>query len=250
MTDRGRRNPRTETVWAQVNAAVSELTRASATQALHVVDLGGGSGALAVPLAELGHRVTVVDPSPNALATLHRRAAEAGAASRVIGVQGDAGDLRRVVGADAADLVLCHGVLEVVDDPAAALADVAACLRPEGLCSVVAAQRYAAVVAKALAGHLVDAKRLLEDPDGRWGPSDPLPRRFDERGLAGLIGSAGLEVVEVHGVRVLTDLVAGNVVDEPGEAAALAELEAAMVREPAFRAVAAALHILARQPSS
>ncbi len=42
---------------------------------LHVVDLGGGTGGLAVAVAELGHQVTVVDPSPNALAAL-------GAASR------------------------------------------------------------------------------------------------------------------------------------------------------------------------
>ena len=43
-----------------------------------IVDVGGGTGGLAVQLAELGHRVTVVDPSPDALAALERRAREAG----------------------------------------------------------------------------------------------------------------------------------------------------------------------------
>src|SRR3954454_16482582 len=43
-----------------------------------VLDVGGGSGVWAVPLARAGCLVTVVDPSPNALATLHRRATEAG----------------------------------------------------------------------------------------------------------------------------------------------------------------------------
>lgn len=247
MSDRAGRNPRTEVIWAQLNAALTDLSAATGRDALDIVDLGGGSGVFAVPLARMGHQVTVVDPSPNALATLARRAAEAGAGARVRGVQGDAAGLLAVVGARSADAVLCHGVLEVVDDPPAAVTDVAACLRPAGLCSVVVAQRYAAVVAKALAGHLGDARRLLDDPDGRWGPSDPLPRRFDEEGLARLLDDGGFEVVEVHGVRVLTDLVAGSVTDEPGEAAALAELEAAVVRHPAFRAVAAALHVLARK---
>src|SRR5262249_29982414 len=55
-----------------------------------VLDVGGGSGIWAVPLARSGCLVTVVDPSPNALATLHRRATEAGVAELVSPVQGDA----------------------------------------------------------------------------------------------------------------------------------------------------------------
>src|SRR3712207_7602612 len=45
---------------------------------LRVLDVGGGSGMFAVPLARLGHDVTVVDPSADALATLRRRADTAG----------------------------------------------------------------------------------------------------------------------------------------------------------------------------
>ncbi|WP_106537286.1 methyltransferase domain-containing protein [Haloactinopolyspora alba] len=247
MTDHARRHPRTEMIWQQLGVELTRLAEVTGGRSLDVVDLGGGSGTFAVPLAELGHRVTVVDPSPNALATLERRAADAGVAEAVRGVQADAAGLLTVIDGDSADLVLCHGVLEVVDEPRTALADVATCLRRGGACSVVAAQRHAAVIAKALAGHFADARRLIDDAHGRWGLSDPLPRRFDEIGLATLMDDAGLDVVEVHGVRVLTDLVAGSVVEDPGEAAALAELEAAAVREPAFRAVAAALHVLARR---
>ena len=54
-----------------------------------VLDVGGGSGVWAVPLAAAGCLVTVVDPSPNALATLQRRAVEAGVADHVTAVQGD-----------------------------------------------------------------------------------------------------------------------------------------------------------------
>ena len=46
-----------------------------------VVDIGGGTGGSAVRLAAAGHRVTVVDPSPDALAALARRAREAGGAA-------------------------------------------------------------------------------------------------------------------------------------------------------------------------
>ena len=97
-----------------------------------VLDIGGGTGGFAVRLAELGHRVQVVDPSPDALAALDRRARESGVADQVTGQQGDLSSLLDVAGPGSADLVLCHGVLEVVDDPAAALATIAEVLRPGG----------------------------------------------------------------------------------------------------------------------
>ena len=56
---------------------------------LRVLDLGGGTGGTAVPLAAAGHDVTVVDPSPDALASLARRAAETGTSPRIHPVQGD-----------------------------------------------------------------------------------------------------------------------------------------------------------------
>ncbi|MDQ3789601.1 MAG: class I SAM-dependent methyltransferase, partial [Actinomycetota bacterium] len=48
-----------------------------------VLDVGGGSGVLAVPFAAEGCEVTVVEPNPNALATLSRRAADAGVTGRL-----------------------------------------------------------------------------------------------------------------------------------------------------------------------
>ena len=110
--------------------------------------------------AGLGHRVTVVDPSPDALAALDRRAREHDVA--VTGRQGDLSSLLDVVGLDSADVVLCHGVLEVVDDPAAALATLARVVRPGGVLSLLVAQRHAAVVARAMAGHFQQALAMLD----------------------------------------------------------------------------------------
>ncbi|TWH65687.1 methyltransferase family protein [Micromonospora olivasterospora] len=105
--------PRTAVIWSVLRA---ELER-RADDELTVLDVGGGTGGFAVPLARAGHRVTVVDASPDALAALTRRAAEAGVADRVRALQGDGDALAGLVGPASADLVLCHSVLEVVDDP-------------------------------------------------------------------------------------------------------------------------------------
>ncbi len=239
----------TAVVWDLLDALALERS-AVLGRPLDVVDVGGGTGGFAVPLAQLGHRVTVVDPSPDALAALQRRAAEAGVADRVRSLQGDAGALVEEVGAGSADLVLCHRVLEYTDDPTAAVADAVATLRGEGLLSLLVLQRLGAVLARALAGRFQEARRLLDDPDGRASDNDPVPRRFDHDGVLALLGD-GMRPRAVHGVRLFADLLPGALVDgDPDAAADLLDLERAAgdhVAVPELAALAAQLHVVAQR---
>ncbi|QBI53877.1 methyltransferase [Streptomonospora litoralis] len=239
---------RTEVVWEVLRAALADQQPAdSEAEGLDIVDAGGGTGGAAVPLARLGHRVTVVDPSPDSLAALERRAAEAGV--RVRALQGETGDLARLLPAEHAHLVLMHNVLEYVEEPAAALSDVAALTRPGGAVSVLAANAVAGVLHRALTGHLADALRLLEDAEGRWGPGDPMPRRFTSGQLVDLAERAGLGGADIRGVRVFADLLPGRVLD--GEAHVgeqLVELEKAASEHPALSGIATQIHLLARRP--
>src|SRR2546430_17741985 len=65
-------------VWDVLCDVVSARVTETGRQALDIVDVGGGTGGLAVPFAALGHNVTVVDPSPDALAAAQRRGARGG----------------------------------------------------------------------------------------------------------------------------------------------------------------------------
>jgi S-adenosylmethionine-dependent methyltransferase len=234
-------NVRTAVVWEVLSAALVE-----AGPALVVVDAGGGTGGFAVPIAEAGHRVTVVDPSPDSLAALERRAAERGL--HVEAVQGDLADLAQLVAVGSADLVLCHSVLEVVEDPMAALAAAAGALRPGGRLSLVVANRDAAVLARALAGRPDEAAHALTDPAGRWGAADGAARRWTPAGITDLVTAAGLRVEQVHGVRCVSDLVPSAVLDtEPGAAASLLALERTLSDRSPFRDLATQLHLLARK---
>ncbi|MFT4263219.1 MAG: methyltransferase domain-containing protein [Nocardioides sp.] len=205
---------------------------------LDVLDIGGGTGGFAVRVAGLGHRVSVVDPSPDALAALDRRARELGVA-----VSAHQGDLTSLdVAPDSVDVVLCHGVLEVVPDPPAALAALHGVLRPGGRLSLLVAQRNAAVLARAVAGHFAEALTLLDatEPLGRTG------RRFTAAEATRLLTDAAFAVDVVHGNRVFTDLVPGAILDvEPGSVAALADLERAVAGRAEFLPLAAQLHLLA-----
>lgn len=247
--EHGRVAARTAVVWDSVLATVHELGTTDGERALRVIDLGGGTGGIAVRIAELGHHVLVVDPSLDALASLHRRAVEAGVDDRVRGVQGDATELGDHIGADLADLVLCHGVLEVVDDAGQALTAAASAVRPGGYVSIVVAGRLAAVFGRALAGDLGRALALLSTASGMWDIPADGPRRFTREEITALLTDHGLEATRVEAVRVFTDLVPSAVVEsEPGARQALLDLERAVAGRPEFSALAGQHHLIARRP--
>jgi S-adenosylmethionine-dependent methyltransferase len=216
-----------------------------------VLDVGGGSGAWAVPLARLGCVVTVVDNSPNALAVLHRRAREAGVHELVTPVQGDVDALAEVVPAGCADLVLGHGLLEVVDDAGAAVSALATACAPGAAVSVLVAGRYAAVLTRVLSGKLAGARAVLTDPEGRFGPDDALRRRLDAAALRRLLEAGGALRVEVlQGDGVLDGWIPGAVLDGgPAVAREVAELENLAAAAPPLLDVAARLHAVARRPA-
>jgi S-adenosylmethionine-dependent methyltransferase len=237
---------RSSIVWDDLRRALDDLAVRRGRE-LAVVDAGGGSGGFAVPLAELGHQVVVVDPSPDSLASLERRAAEAGVGDRVSGRQGDLDALGDAVGPQQADVLLCHDVLEVADDPRVGLAAMAVVLRPGGLLSLLAANRSAAVLGRVLAGRLDAAEIVLAG--GTPAGTDRAFRRFDLAELVGLVEAADMSVFGVHGDRVFSDLVPGTVLDiEPHAREILQRLEEQVARLPVYHAMATRLHLLARQP--
>jgi S-adenosylmethionine-dependent methyltransferase len=236
---------------------LAEVIAARAAQSgahrLDIVDVGAGTGGFAVSLASGGHRVTVVDPSPDALAAARWRAAEAGVT--LTEVQGEAADLPSLVGDASADLVICHNVLEYVDSPPAALAAVARVLRPGGTVSVLAANTIAAVLQRALAGKYAEARALLpgtglgatgpaaDRREERAAPSAGASRRFTLPELTALITGAGLRAGDAHGIRIFSGLLPGAGADLTA-VDALRELEEAAATCPPLRDIAARLHVL------
>ncbi|WP_033292359.1 methyltransferase domain-containing protein [Amycolatopsis jejuensis] len=239
---------KTDTVAARGSGAVrraleAELraARARGVEQPVVVDVGGGSGGWAVPFASAGCLVTVVEPNPNALATLRRRAEEEGVSNRITVIADDSDALGAHVPAGSADLVLAHGLLEVVDEPRAVLDALATAVSAGGAVSVLVANRNAAVLHRALAGRIGEAQRLLESAEGIV-TGDTVLRRYDSSGLTESLVAAGLEVTLLQGDRVISDVVPGEVREDE-----LAEFELASAKVPALLDVAGRLHAIARR---
>jgi len=212
--ERKRDGARSTLVWDVLQEVITARAAQSGRTALDIVDVGGGTGGFAVPFAALGHRVTVVDPSPDALAAAQRRAAEMRVT--LTAVQGEADGLDSLAGERAADLIICHNVLEYVDSP---------------------------VLHRALAGRYAEARQLLATDGSGAG----VPRRFTLAGLTALIEGAGLRPGDAHGIRVFAGLLPGGAAADPGTADALRALEEAAAVYPALRDIAARLHVLGRR---
>ncbi|MGL5823548.1 MAG: methyltransferase domain-containing protein [Nocardioides sp.] len=233
---------RAEVVWVTVRRSLA-VPGAYRGDRAEIVDIGGGTGGFAVPLATLGHRVLVIDPNPDALAALGRRADEAGVTDLITAHQGEVADItayvERFAATDGPDLVLCHEVLEVLADPASALTTIVRALRPGGALSLLVPGLHAAVVARAMAGHFNEAIALLDEGVGR---------RFTAHNIAGMLTDVGLVIDSIHAARVFTDLGPGAFVDsEPGATRALLELERAVAARPEYLTLATHLHVFARR---
>lgn len=120
--DHGLREPATREAWGRL------LARHLPEPASDVVDLGCGTGSLAVLLAEHGHRVRGLDLAPAMVAAARAEAADLGA--RVELVVGDAGS--PPYDDASADVVLGRHVLWALPDAAGALARWRRLLRPDG----------------------------------------------------------------------------------------------------------------------
>lgn len=133
------------------------------------LDIGTGTGRLLELVADRTERAIGLDASRDMLALARARLAERGLAERCAVRQAD---MYRLPLPDASfDVVALQMVLHYAEDPAAALAEAARVLRPDGL-----------LVVTDLASH--DRADLLERHAHRW-PG------FDDAALAGWLGAAG-----------------------------------------------------------
>jgi len=198
----------TQTPWARIRyAVVGEILREQASalgERLRVLDVGGGDGMDALPLALAGHDVTIVDPSESWLAEARRRAHAEGVA--IATICGGLDDLP----SGEWDLVLCHFVLRYRPADAGDIAALARRVRDGGRLSVMdvnpAGRVLRAVVSDGPAAALADLR------------ADTLAvhtfntevRKVHADDIVDEAAAAGLYEVGRYGNRIANDLLVDN----------------------------------------
>jgi S-adenosylmethionine-dependent methyltransferase len=218
------------------------------TQARHALDLGGGTGAIAVRLARLGFKVTLLDASQAMLDLANRAAHDAGVAESIALKQGDAGQLATLFPLGTFDLILCHNVLEFVADPGAVLRSVARALRgPSGMISVLVRNQPGEVLKAALLnGDLASAARNLSADWGDESLYGGTVRLFTRENLKAMLEESSFAVIAERGVRVVSDFLPLKV-SRNDEYERIFDLERKLGSRLEFAAVARYVHCIAHR---
>jgi S-adenosylmethionine-dependent methyltransferase len=181
----------------------TELSQINGELPLRVLDIGAGFGQLAIRLAKLGHKVTVNDISGEMLAVAKSSAEQAGVADNISWYHCPFQELPKHV-VETFDLVLCHAVVEWLEDPEPLVLQLKNFLAPMGLLSFTYYNRHSLEYRNLIRGNFNLLKQSHFTPDpGSLTPGNPLLPEQVQLWL----DTAGLSVKATSGVRVFHDYV-------------------------------------------
>jgi S-adenosylmethionine-dependent methyltransferase len=214
---------------------------------LRGLDLGCGTGAPGVRLARLGIHMTLLDSSSAMLDIAKRAARKAGVDGKIALNHGDAGHVANLFSTGSFDVVLCHNILEYVDDPVAVLRGAARAMQDSSAILSVIVRNQAGEVLKAAiqAGDLAAAEQNLT---AEWGLESLYAgkvRLFEAQGLRTMLMEASLAVAVERGVRVISDYLPPQI-SRRDEYERIFKLERKLGSRPEFAAVARYIQVIAR----
>lgn len=109
---------------------------------LHILDIGGGNGLDAITYAKQGHRVTLLDSSPDMIAEAREAADAENLTAFISCCHADLIEVPIHFPEPVFDVVVCHNVIQYVEDPFSALQAITTALKPHGMLSLIGANQY------------------------------------------------------------------------------------------------------------
>jgi len=216
----------------------ADLTESLPDRPLRVLDIGAGLGHMSLWLAERGHQVTLAEPAEPMLEGARQRFADAGHTATFIQAPWQA--LPDIL-TERYDLVICHAVLEWLEEPFTILPVLHQLTEDDGWLSLAFYNRDALIYRNLLKGHFRKMRRnTMAGEKQSLTPQQPL----DPRELAAQL-EALWRVETQSGVRVFHDYMPVEF-QAKAELADLLEMELSHRRHPAFAGLGRYLHWMCR----
>ncbi len=223
-----------------------------AGNSLKALDIGGGTGAMALKLAGVGFHVTILDKSQAMLAMAESAAAQAGLSHRISTLHGDAANLHAgahaQLEASSFVVIVCHNLLEFVDDVQAILRDIKRLINPNsGIVSILVRNRAGEVLKAGIkSGDLDQAVKNLTAETVVESLYGGEARLFDSRELRESLAHERLETIAERGVRVMSDYLPASLLQDDAGYARVLAFEQRLAEKAEFAAIARYTQLLAR----
>jgi S-adenosylmethionine-dependent methyltransferase len=215
---------------------------------LRALDVGGGTGTLAIRMAERGFDVTLLDISERMLSLARKESDGRKAAGSISIHRGDAARLSELFEQDFFHTVTCHNLLEYMENPAAVLRDMASMLKDDGksIVSLLVRNRWGEVLKAAMKERNVERAATVAKADSVLDTlyGEPV-RTFDPDDFCKMLTEAGLEPVAVRGVRVASDYADSEALAK-NDYGRLLEIELLLGAQPRLAGVARYIQVIAR----
>jgi S-adenosylmethionine-dependent methyltransferase len=216
---------------------------------LRVLDAGGGNGLDTLFLAEQGHVVDLVDYSQEMLEHAAQRAAEVGLEQQIQIHEADLAELPNLFGGIQFDVVLCHHVVQYVEDVRSLLESLVALLKPGGILSLVTINRYSIPYHAAfLRRDLTEALALVGARTVRTYIFDAEMTTYSAEEIADMLMGQGCAIEGDYGIRCICDYWGNNELkSDPAILEQIERLEFALTDKFPYKLLARNLQVIARK---
>lgn len=195
--------------WAKLKYKLvqANLAKHLGRNRLRVLDAGGGNGLDSIPLAAQGYLVDIVDSSQEMLADVPYQAIQqANAMEHLTTHHADLKDIANLFPPSHYDLILCHNVLQYIDDVLALFEDFARLLKPDGLVSIVSINRFSIPYHSAfIDDNLSEALARLHQRKSQAKAFDAVMTCYSADEIIELMTRAGLATERDYGIRCICD---------------------------------------------
>lgn len=212
-----------------------------------ILDMGGGDGRDAVWLAKMGHKIVLVDPSEEMTRKAQHQANENGVPGLVEVRQAEDPEQALQGFDEEFDVVLSHGVLMYVNEPAQHLVLLGQVVREDGIISILTKGKEGSLLRLMERGDTAKAIELEKTNQLVNNLGEEVLAVSDDL-MAQMLGETALRIAEWYGVRIVTDKDRRQHKEVPREELdSILKIEQRLSSEKSVRGMGQMLHFIARK---
>lgn len=217
----------------------------SSTDCWTILDAGGGQGQFSLQLAQAGHRVVICDISAEMLKLAQEQVEQLGLGDRVQLVHCALQDLPNHLSRDQLrfDFVICHAVMEWLQEPQSLLPCLLTYLKPQGYLSLTFYNLHSLIYKNLLRTNF--KKIINKDYGGSAGSLTPI-NPLDPLLVLNWIAELPLQLLSHSGIRVFHDYIF-NEEHRAREPQTLLQMELEFSQQEPYRSLGRYVHLLLRE---